>query len=142
MRQLAITLLSATSLMAGVLTAGASVPAISVTNLVATHQAASQRSLKITDGCSGTGCKYEELQDPLASSEDGKRLSPPDAMQDCQGQCAKPQLRLQLADPSGGGGGGHHEEPPADPLAGTANAKPTGSSASGLITVACNTNNC
>jgi hypothetical protein len=58
------------------------------------------RRLSIAD-CNGGGCKYEEPQDPLASPEDGKRLSSPDAVQDCtNGGCAKREMprAMLLAD--------------------------------------------
>jgi hypothetical protein len=55
--------------------------------------------------CSNGGCKYEEPQDSLASPEDGKRSSSPDAVQDCQGGCAKAtdSRRLLLAGCGGTG---------------------------------------
>jgi hypothetical protein len=85
-------------------------------------------SLVVADGRNGSGCKYEEPQDPPASPEDGKRSSSPDAVQDCNGGgCAKLQPRFQLADPGGGGGGGgggHHEEPADEPQSRTAFATP------------------
>ena len=107
MRKLFIALLATASLSAAVSTASASTARSLITGFDAVHQTGWQHAFDVAD-CSGSGCKYEEPQTPLAS---------PDALQDCQGGCgsAKPEARrLSIADCNGGG---CKYEEPQDPLA-------------------------
>src|SRR5579871_6180058 len=116
MRKLFIALLATASLSAAVSTASASTTRSLITGFDAVHQTGWQHAFDVAD-CSGGSCKYEEPQDPLASPEDGKRSSSPDALQDCQGGCgsAKPEARsVSVADCNGGG---CKYEEPQTPLA-------------------------
>jgi hypothetical protein len=116
MRKLLIALLATASIAATGSTASASTSRSLITGFDAVHQIGWQHAFDVAD-CSSGSCKYEEPQDPLASPEDGRRSSSPDAVQDCQGGCgsAKPETRrLNIADC---GSGSCKYEEPQDPLA-------------------------
>src|SRR5579862_9925202 len=117
MRKLAIALLSAASIFSVVVsTSGASTAGSLKTGFDAVHRIGWQHAFEVAD-CSGGSCKYDEPQDPLASPEEGKRSSSPDAVQDCgSGGCAKPERRRSINVADCSGGGCKYEEP-KDPLA-------------------------
>jgi hypothetical protein len=127
MRKLVIALLSAASISAAVSTASASTASSLTAGLAEVHQIGWQHAIEVAD-CSGTGCKYEEPQDPLASPEDGKPISSPDAVQDCGGgTCAKPERSRSMNVADCTGSGCKYEEP-QDPLASPEDGKRNSSS--------------
>src|SRR5579871_3851743 len=115
MRKLFIALLATASLSAAVSTASASTTRSLITGFDAVHQTGWQHAFDVAD-CSGGSCKYEEPQDPLASPEDGKRSSSPDALQDCQGGCGSAKPEARSVNIACEGSGCKYEEP-QDPLA-------------------------
>ena len=104
MHKFLIAILSATSISAAVSTASASTAGSLTTGFNVVHQIGWQHTFEVAD-CSNGSCKYEDPQAPLASPEDGKRSSSPDAAQDgSTGNCAKPEKSrpISLADGSTG----------------------------------------